>query len=90
MRVAQDAIGAGKPHCDAVGFAGNVEHDLLALQPYGAAMLALHLASRQLAGNLPLALAEHMVDGGRNRRQPARDLALRGANRQTPSEIPRQ
>ena len=36
-------------------------------------------AAVQLAGNLPLALAEHMIDRGRDRGQPPRRLAFRRA-----------
>jgi hypothetical protein len=37
----------------------------------------LHQPAVQLSGNLPLALAEHMIDRGANGGQPPRDLAFR-------------
>ena len=81
MRIAQRAVGADKTHRDPVGFARNIERDFGAVEPYRAAALALHRPAGQLAGNLPLAFAEHVIDGGADRGQPAGDLALGDANR---------
>src|SRR5260370_1619872 len=81
VRIARRAVGADKSHRDAVGFARDIERDFVALQPYRAAALALHQPAVHLTGYLPLALAEHMIDGSRNRRQPAGDLAFRRTNR---------
>jgi len=39
----------------------------MTLQPHRAAALALHRAADHLAGNLPLAFAQHMIDGRRDR-----------------------
>src|SRR5262249_58852186 len=63
----------------AVAVAENIEPDLLAVEPDRAAALALHEAAGQLAGNLPLALAEHVIDGGGDRSQASRHLAFRRA-----------
>src|SRR5258705_12362740 len=81
MRISRRVGGADKTHRDPVGFARNIERYFVALQPNRAAALALHQPAVQLAGNLPLALAQHMIDGRRNRRQPAGDLAFRRTNR---------
>ena len=90
MRMARRAVGVDEAHRNAVGFAQNIERDFVAFQPDRAAALALHRPARQLAGNLPLALAEHVVDGGSDRRQPAGDLAFGHANRKSLREIPRR
>src|SRR6202012_6165301 len=78
MRMAGAAAGADKPNHDAFAFAGDVEDDLMALQPHRAAALALHQPAVHLAGNPSLAFTKHAVDGGAHRRQPPRDLAFRG------------
>ena len=44
-------------------------------------MFALHQTAAHLAGNLPLAFAEHVIDRSPDRGQPARDLAFGAANR---------
>ena len=90
MRIAGRAVGADEAHRDAVGLARDVEHDLVALEPHRAAALALHQAAGQLAGNLPLAFAEHVIDRSADRRQPARHFAFRARARKIPSEIPRR
>ena len=77
MRIARQIVGADETHRDAVGLARDVERDFRAIEPHRAAALALHQPAVQLAGNLPLAFAEHMVDGGANRGKPPSDLAFR-------------
>src|SRR6266516_549878 len=79
MRIAGQSIGADEAHRDAVGLARDVERDLLAVKPHRAAALALHQAAGQLAGNLPLAFAQHMIDRGRDGGESSRDLAFRRA-----------
>src|ERR1043166_5824000 len=61
MRMGQLPVGADKLHRDRLALARDVEPDLIAVEPDRAAALALHEAACQLAGNLPLALAEHVV-----------------------------
>ena len=46
-------------------------------EPHHAPALARHRGVRPLAGDAALALAQHVVDGGRDRRQRLRRLALR-------------
>src|SRR5204863_7162363 len=70
-------VGADKLHRNRLTLARDVEADLVAVEPDRAAALTLHDAAVQLAGNLPLALAEHMIDGGGDRSQPARHFAFR-------------
>ena len=90
MRIAERAVGADEAHRDAIGFARDIERDFAAVQPHRAAALALHRAAGHLAGNLPLAFAEHVIDRGRDRGQPAGDLAFGHANRKPLREIPRR
>ncbi len=90
MPMAERAVGADKTHRDTVGFARDIERDFVALEPHRAAALALHQPADHLAGNLPLAFAEHVIDRRADRRQPARDLAFRRASRKALREIPRQ
>src|SRR5689334_20476207 len=66
VRTDQRAIRADELHRDRLALAHDVEPDLLAVEPDRAAAFALHEAAGQLAGNLPLALAEHVIDGGRD------------------------
>src|SRR6188472_934690 len=82
MRMTLGAVGVDEPHRDAIGFAQDIERDLVAFQPYRAAALAPHRPARQLARNLPLALAEDVVDGSADRRQPAGDFPFGHANRE--------
>src|SRR4051812_23863033 len=77
VRIAGQTIGADEAHRDAVGLARHVERDFVAIQPHRAAAFALHQTSGQLAGNLALAFAEHVVDGSTDRSEPPRDLAFR-------------
>src|SRR5436190_1622230 len=79
MWIARCTIGADEAHRDALGLARDVEADLRAVEPHRAAPLALHGAAVQLSRNLPLAFAEHVIDGGRDRSEPPRHLALRHA-----------
>src|SRR5207244_9941556 len=65
----------------AVGVPRDIERDFVAFQPHCAAALALHQPAAQLARNLPLALAEHMIDRGADCGEPARDLAFGRTNR---------
>src|ERR1700722_3419756 len=87
MRMAQGTVGADKMHRNAVGFARNIERDFVPPQPYRAAAFALYRTADQLAGDLPLALAEHMVDRRPDRCQPPRDLAFGRANRKSPGKF---
>src|ERR1700737_1516432 len=80
MRLTQRAVGADEPHCDPVFITSDIERDLVALQPHRTAALAQHQAAVHLAGNPPLAFAEHMIDRSPDRRQPPRDLAFRAAD----------
>ena len=88
MRRADGAVGVDKADCELIGLAHDLERDLVALEPHRAAALALHRAADHLAGNLPLAFAEHVVDRGAYRGEPSRDLAFRRARRRTRAEIP--
>lgn len=90
MRVAGQTIGADEAHRDAVGLTRHVKRDLLAAQPHRAAALALHHPAAHLAGNLSLALAEHVIDRSAHGGQPPRDLATPAHARQTLSGIPRR
>src|SRR2546430_12977521 len=83
VRIAQRAVGGDETHDDAVGFTRDIETDFAAFQPYRAAALAVHQPADQLTGNLPLALAEHMIDGSADCREPARDLAFGCTNRKS-------
>ena len=61
--------------------------DLVALEPHRAAALALHRTADHLAGNLPLALAEHVIDRGADRGEPPRDLAFRRTRGKPPRKL---
>src|ERR1700733_10758894 len=87
MRMAQGTVGADKMHRNAVGFARDIERDFVALQPYRAAAFALFPTADQLAGDLPLALAEHTVRWSPDPCRPPRDLAFGGANRKSPGKL---
>ena len=76
------AVRADKAHREVIGLAHDLKRDFLALEPDRAAALALHGATDHLAGNLPLAFAEHVIDGGGDRGQPTRDLAFRRTRRE--------
>src|SRR4029077_19236608 len=67
MRRAGLAIGLDERHHDAVAVALDLERDLRAIEPHGAATLAGDLAAVHLPGNLPLALAIDVVDCGGDR-----------------------
>src|SRR6185437_8252914 len=67
MRMAGVTVGADKPDRNALGFARNVEQYLMALQPDRAAALAMHGPAVELTGNLPLTLAEHVIDRSAHR-----------------------
>src|SRR5262245_45922550 len=77
MRLAGFAIRADEAHGDAAILAHDVEDDLAAVKPDRAPALALHGPADHLARNLPLALAEHMIDRGTDCGQPPRDFAFR-------------
>src|SRR5215813_15574564 len=81
MRLAQRAIGFNEADHETVGLADDFERDLLAIKPHRAAALAPHWTPDHLAGDLPLAFAEHVIDGGSGTRKPSCDLALRRARR---------
>ena len=81
--MARRAIGFDKANHEIVGLARDLERDFLAIEPHRAAALALHGPSDHLARNLPLAFAEHVIDGGGNRCQPPRDLTFRRARRKS-------
>src|ERR1700730_17866494 len=87
MRKPKHAVGAGETHRDEVIFPRDVEPDFVTVQPHRAATLALYGAAGQLAGNLPLAFAEHVIDRSRDRSQPACDLAFRDPNREPLREL---
>src|SRR5438445_7199157 len=82
MWLAGHAPGIDEAHRDAVGLARDIEHDLLAFQPYRAAALALHQPAIHLARNPPLAFAKHVIDRSAHRGEPTRDLALRPPRRE--------
>jgi hypothetical protein len=46
------------------------------VKPHRAAGFTLHGTADQLPGDLPLALAEHVIDRGADRGQSPRDLAF--------------
>src|SRR6266700_3916800 len=77
MWLAGHALGIDEANHDAVGLARDIEHDLLAFQPYRATALALYQAATHLAGNPRLAFAKHVIDRSTHRGEPSRDLALR-------------
>src|SRR5258708_32426083 len=81
MWLAGHALGIDEANRDAVGLARDIEHDLLALQPYRATALALYQPATHLAGNLPLAFAKHVIDRSTHRGEPSRGLALRPPRR---------
>src|SRR3954451_5359280 len=82
-RIAQRAVGSDETDEGAVGFTRDIETDFAAFQPYRAAALAGHQRADRLTGTLPLALAEHMIDGSADCREPARDLAFWCTNRKS-------
>ena len=90
VRLARRAIGVDKVDHEIVGLARDLKRDFLAIEPHRAAAFALHGPPDHLAGNLPLAFAEHVIDGGGDRGQPPRDLAFRRTRRQIRAEIPRR
>src|SRR5215471_2515220 len=59
---------ADEPHADATGFTPYHEVDFGTAEPHRTPRLAHHRASGHLAGNATLALAEHVVNRGRDRR----------------------
>ena len=73
---------------EVIGLAHDLKRDLLALEPHRAAAFALHGSSDHLAGNLPLAFAEHVIDGGGYRGQPSRDFTFRRTRRRIRAETP--
>src|SRR6202000_3030763 len=81
MRIARVAVGTDKAHRDAAVFARDIEDDLVAPEPDRAAALAHDRTAIHLAGNLPLALAQHVVDRGADGSDAPRDLALRRRRR---------
>src|SRR5205814_6611777 len=81
--IAKRAVGALEANRDASRFTHNIEFNLRAVKPHRAPAFALHRPAGQLAGNLPLAFAEHMIDRRPNRGQPPRDLTFRIANRES-------
>src|SRR5262245_16285844 len=79
MRLACIALGIEEAHRDRLALARDLELDLLAVEPHRTAALALHDAAAELARDLPLALAEHVIDRGADGGDPPRDLAFRHA-----------
>ncbi len=67
MRKTKRAVGADEAHRDKIIFPRDIEPDFVTVQPHRAAALALYQAAGQLAGNLPLAFAEHVIDRSRDR-----------------------
>ena len=80
MRIAGLAVGIDEAHRDRLALARDLQQDLLAVEPDRAAALALHDAAAHLARDLPLALAEHVIDGGADRGNATCDLAFRHAH----------
>src|SRR3954470_10469322 len=80
MRIAGLAIGIEETHRDRLALARDLQQDLLALEPDRTATLALHDTAAHLTRDLPLALTEHVIDGGADRGKPPRDLAFRHAH----------
>src|SRR6266699_1277200 len=76
MRLADRAIRADEAHRDAAVLARDVENDLVAAEPHRAPSLALDRPADHLPGNLPLALAEHVIDRRAHGGEPSRDLAF--------------
>src|SRR6185437_6257283 len=72
---------------DVAAIAGNIEDGLGASEPHRPAALALHQPSIKLAGNLPLALAKHMIDRGTDRSEPAGHLAFRRTGGESSGEF---
>ena len=64
-------------HRNRLAVAHDVERDLALAEPHRAALLARDRASRPLAGNAALPLAEHVIDGGRDRGEHARGFSFR-------------
>src|SRR6516162_4811799 len=87
MRLACLAVGVDEAHRDRLALARDLERDLLTVEPDGAAALALHDPAAELARNLPLALAQHVIDGGADGGDPPRDLAFGSARRKTLREF---
>ena len=69
VRTAHCAACADKAHRDPFSFPHDIKRDLIAIEPHRAAALPLHEPAVHLAGYLPLALAEHVIDRRANRRQ---------------------
>src|SRR6267154_4245800 len=76
MWITWQIISTDEAYRDAVRLARNVECDFVAIEPHRAAALALHQAAVHLAGNPPLAFAEHVIDRRADGGEPARDLAF--------------
>src|SRR5437773_10732745 len=77
VRLADCAVRVDETHRDAAALARDIENDLVASEPYRAPALARDRPADHLAGDLPLAFAQHVVDRGADRGQPPRDLAFR-------------
>ena len=90
MRIAGAAVGADEADRDASSSRATSSEISSRSEPDRAAALALHRAAVHLAGDLPLAFAEHVIDRGADRREPPRDLAFRQRAPKIPSEIPRR
>src|SRR5690349_23312334 len=67
---------------DLVRLASHIERDFVAIEPYRAAALALHQPAGQLPGNLPLALAEHVVDRRSEERRVGKECRSRWSREQ--------
>ena len=72
---AVSALGLDAAQNWAAARAGHRELDLLAAEPHRAPAVAHHRAPAHLAGNPPLAFAEHVVDRSRNRGDAAPERA---------------
>src|SRR5271154_6018177 len=77
MPLGRRTVSTDKADRKVVGLARDLKRNLLALEPHCATALALHGPSNQLARNLPLAFADHVINCGGNRSQPPRNFAFR-------------
>ncbi len=80
----------GKAHADGAVLALDFKAIFLIAEPDGAIGFARHGAAGHLAGDVTFALAQHVIDGGRDRGQHFGTLAVgRDAGESLPG-IPRQ
>src|SRR3569623_3357953 len=87
MRIACLAVGVDEADRDRAALTRDLEQNLLTVEPDRAAALALHDAAAHLAGDLALALAEHVIDGRTYGGNPPRDLAFGRAHRKALGEF---